>query len=257
MEAHGTGTPLGDPIEIAALSEVYGLRGTGEESRAIGSVKTNIGHLNAAAGVASLIKAALVLRNGEIPPSLHFEEANPELNLHNTSFQVNAGLRPWSSNGTIRRAAVSSFGIGGTNAHAILEEAPDRAARPAPSLGEWHVICLSGTDKAALETRARDLSAWLGNTPDLPRLGDLAFTLNTGRFHFGKRAAFLARDTNELGLLLEASVIWQPRDSGARRAAAKRSRVAGGRLRSRRRIGLVVPLHARSVPPDAASDISI
>ena len=204
VEAHGTGTPLGDPIEIAALSEVYGLRGTGEESRAIGSVKTNIGHLNAAAGVASLIKAALVLRNGEIPPSLHFEEANPELNLHNTSFQVNAGLRPWSSNGTIRRAAVSSFGIGGTNAHAILEEAPDRAARPAPSLGEWHVICLSGTDKAALETRARDLSAWLGNTPDLPRLGDLAFTLNTGRFHFGKRAAFLARDTNELGLLLEA-----------------------------------------------------
>ena len=138
VEAHGTGTRLGDPIEIAALTRAF-RAGTGRTGFcAIGSVKTNFGHLNTAAGAAGLIKTLLALRYGEIPPSLNFQRPNPKIDFANSPFFVNTTLRPWQTNGTPRRAGVSSFGMGGTNAHVVLEQAPPSAAggpaRP------WHLL---------------------------------------------------------------------------------------------------------------------
>src|SRR5256714_4142955 len=124
IETHGTGTSLGDPIEISALTQAFQAMPGGNARCAIGSIKPNIGHLDAAAGIAGLIKASLALKNEEIPPSLHFESPNPDIDFSSTPFFVNKGLAKWKSNGTLRHAGVSSFGIGGTNAHAVLEEAP-------------------------------------------------------------------------------------------------------------------------------------
>jgi acyl transferase domain-containing protein len=124
IEAHGTGTPMGDPIEMGALGAVYGARGAGDHI-AIGSLKTNVGHLDTAAGVAGLIKAVMALHHEQIPPSLHFADPNPEIDFTGGPFFVNTSQRPWPrQDGQPRRAGVSSFGIGGTNVHAILEEAP-------------------------------------------------------------------------------------------------------------------------------------
>jgi acyl transferase domain-containing protein len=124
VEAHGTGTQLGDPIEIAALTQAFGKQTQRKQFCAIGSVKPNIGHLDTAAGIAGLIKTALALKFQQIPPSLNFQEPNPQIDFSATPFYVNATLQPWRSQGAPLRAGVSSFGIGGTNAHAILEEAP-------------------------------------------------------------------------------------------------------------------------------------
>ncbi|MGH3661972.1 MAG: beta-ketoacyl synthase N-terminal-like domain-containing protein, partial [Micromonosporaceae bacterium] len=124
VEAHGTGTPLGDPIEIAALTKAYRRSSDRVADCPIGSVKTNIGHTDTAAGIAGLIKVALMLRHGEIPPSLHLEQPNPAIDFGSSPFTVNTTRRPWSAGATPRRAGVSSFGIGGTNVHAVLEEAP-------------------------------------------------------------------------------------------------------------------------------------
>ena len=132
VEAHGTGTPLGDPIEVAALTQAF--RAGGAQGRAfcpIGSVKTNVGHLDAAAGAIGLVKAALAIHHKTIPPTLNFERANPEIDFASSPFFVNTELMPWAANGFPRRAAVSSFGLGGTNAHVILEEAP-------PPSNPWH-----------------------------------------------------------------------------------------------------------------------
>jgi acyl transferase domain-containing protein len=133
IEAHGTGTALGDPIEIAALTQVF--RASTEKAKfcALGSVKTNIGHLDAAAGIAGLIKTVLALKHQLIPPSLHFQQPNPKIDFNHSPFYVNHQLQEWKSNGHPRRAGVSSFGIGGTNAHVVLEEAP-LTSPPAPLL---------------------------------------------------------------------------------------------------------------------------
>ena len=132
VEAHGTGTPLGDPIEMAALGKAFAPSAGAPGTCAIGSVKTNLGHLNAAAGVAGLIKTVQMLRHGELVPSLHFAQPNPEIDLSGGPFQVNTALRAWETNGKPRRAGVSSFSIGGTNAHIVLEEAPAAAVRRGP-----------------------------------------------------------------------------------------------------------------------------
>ncbi|MDH3599288.1 MAG: polyketide synthase, partial [Candidatus Tectomicrobia bacterium] len=129
VETHGTGTPLGDPIEIAALTRVFRAATQNKGSCAIGAVKTNIGHLDTAAGVAGLIKTVMALQHKMLPPTLHFTQPNPEIDFENSPFYVNTTLSDWKTNGMPRRAGVSSFGIGGTNAHVILEEAP--AATPA------------------------------------------------------------------------------------------------------------------------------
>jgi acyl transferase domain-containing protein len=124
IEAHGTGTKLGDPIEVSALTQAFRKKTDQKQFCAIGSVKTNLGHLDAAAGIAGLIKTCLALKFGEIPPSLHFKEPNPQIDFANSPFYVNARLKKWETDGVPRRAGVSSFGIGGTNCHVILEEAP-------------------------------------------------------------------------------------------------------------------------------------
>src|SRR5262249_36521709 len=141
VEAHGTGTALGDPIEIAALTQVFRESTARKGFCAVGSVKTNVGHLDAAAGVTGLIKTVLSLQHRLLPPSLHFESPNPKIDFAASPFFVNTRLTEWGTNGSPRRAGVSSFGIGGTNAHVVLEEAPDPP--PTSDSRTWQVLTLS------------------------------------------------------------------------------------------------------------------
>ncbi|HVR98327.1 MAG TPA: amino acid adenylation domain-containing protein, partial [Thermoanaerobaculia bacterium] len=182
IEAHGTATPLGDPIEVAALTQVFAARTRQRGFCALGSVKTNLGHLDAAAGVAGLIKTTLALEHGLLPPSLHFETPNPKTGLVGSPFYVNAELAEWRRiGGGPRRAGVSSFGIGGTNAHVVLEE-----ARPTPSgpSRPFQLLMLSAKTPGALEATTCNLAERLADNPDLP-LADVAFTLHLGRGTFG------------------------------------------------------------------------
>ena len=195
IEAHGTGTALGDPIEIRALRQVFGGRDGRNGLCAIGSLKTNIGHLDAAAGVAGLIKTVLALKHGQIPPSLHFEEANPSLDLADGPFRVNARLSEWETDGRPRRAGVSSFGIGGTNAHVVLEEAPLREAAE-PSRRPYEVLVLSAKTQAALEQATRNLAVHLEGNPELD-LADTAYTLQVGRRAFRHRRMVACGDVSE------------------------------------------------------------
>jgi phthiocerol/phenolphthiocerol synthesis type-I polyketide synthase E len=194
VEAHGTATPLGDPIEIAALTKAFRLGTDRRGFCAVGSVKTNIGHLDAAAGVAGLIKTVLALENRLIPPSLHFEQSNPRIDFGSTAFYVNSRLSEWKRGVTPRRAGVSSFGIGGTNAHVVLEEAPESSS--SESTKPWHLLLLSGKSSAALETQSDNLAAFLERDADL-NLADVAYTLQIGRGVFNHRRAVLCRDRQD------------------------------------------------------------
>ena len=198
VETHGTATELGDPIEVAALTEAFATPERGYCG--IGSVKTNVGHLDAAAGVAGLIKTVMALRHREIPPSLHFTEPNPKIDFARSPFYVNAALRPWARrNGTRLRAGVSSFGMGGTNAHAVLEEAPEPPP-PAPSR-PWQLLALSARTPSALEAATDRLAAHLRDHPDLP-LADVAFTLREGRRAFAHRRTLVVREGEDVAKLL-------------------------------------------------------
>src|SRR6202035_1229655 len=141
VEAHGTATPLGDPIEVEALTRAYRSHTRRKGFCALGSVKSNVGHLDTAAGVAGLIKTVLSLEHRQLPPSLHLETPNPQIDFAGSPFYVNDRLREWEGTGGPRRAAVSAFGMGGANAHVVLEEAP-AAPAPAPSRS-WQVLALS------------------------------------------------------------------------------------------------------------------
>ncbi|MCI0399448.1 MAG: amino acid adenylation domain-containing protein, partial [Chloroflexi bacterium] len=200
VEAHGTGTELGDPIEVAALTRAFR---TGTDKNgfcAIGSVKTNIGHLDAAAGVAGLIKVVLALKHQELPPSLHFTAPNPQIDFAGSPFYVNDKLRSWPGAAQPRRAGVSSFGIGGTNAHVIVEEAP---ARQATTTGDWQLLPLSARDEATLDRVAARLAGEFERQPELP-LADVAYTLQMGRRAFAQRRAVVCRDVSEARRLLAA-----------------------------------------------------
>jgi len=200
IEAHGTGTELGDPIEIAALSEVFGAQAFKKQSCAIGSAKGNIGHLNTAAGVAGLIKTVMALKHGYLPPSINFNQPNPKIDFENSPFYVNTGLEAWPDRGGPRRAGVSSFGIGGTNAHVVLEQPP---ARPAPaSARNWHVLLLSGRTPNALETATQNLCRHL-RQGDNVNIADVAYTLSTGRKSHRYARAVLCRNSSEAAGLLE------------------------------------------------------
>ncbi|MBX9391076.1 type I polyketide synthase, partial [Streptomonospora nanhaiensis] len=194
VEAHGTGTQLGDPIEIAALTEAFaraGARPEGAGRCAVGSVKSNIGHLDEAAGVAGLIKAVLALRHGAIPPTLHLERPNPAIDFASGPFHVNTATLDWPAGQTPRRAGVSSFGMGGTNCHVVLEEAPP-AARRAPEAGAGpHVLPVSARTPEALADLARRHADHLAARPGLD-LADAAATAATGRRHFEHRLAVVA-----------------------------------------------------------------
>ena len=204
VEAHGTGTPLGDPIEIAALTAAYRADTARSAFCAIGSAKPSIGHLETAAGVAGLIKAALALHHRILPLSLHFERPNPEIDFDSSPFFVNTQTRPWESAGRPRRAAVSSFGIGGTNAHVILEEAPadidnDEAdqLRPTRQLLVW-----SARDEQALDDATRRLAEHLRAHPG-QSLADVAHTLQRGREPFVCRRTLVCRDRADALAALE------------------------------------------------------
>jgi amino acid adenylation domain-containing protein len=194
VEAHGTGTPLGDAIEVAALTQAFGGTSPRRKSCALGSLKSNIGHLEAAAGAVGFIKAALMLRHGQIPATLHFATANPELKLDDSPFYVSPKTIEWPRGATPRRAGVSSFGVGGTNAHVILEEAPVQTATTAGRPAQ--LLTLSARSESALDQAARDLAAHLEAHPALA-LADAAFTLQTGRQQFIQRRCIVAGSATE------------------------------------------------------------
>jgi len=195
VEAHGTGTALGDPIEIAALAQAFGGDSARKGYCALGSVKTNVGHLDAAAGVAGLIKAVLALKHQMLPPSLHYRKPNPRIDFAASPFFVNTTLRPWNTEKGPRRAGVSAFGIGGTNAHVIVEEAPERAASGASR--PLQLLCVSARTQEALQRRIADLRKYLERRGDTVSLADVAFTLHMGRKPFPYRHAISCSDVSE------------------------------------------------------------
>jgi len=204
IEAHGTGTALGDPIEIAGLTQAFRAGGAvGNGFCAIGSLKTNIGHLDAAAGVAGLIKAALSLHHRTLPASLNYRSPNPKLDIGNTPFFVNATLREWPPGPTARRAGVSSFGVGGTNAHVVLEEAPERQP-PERARRPEQVLVLSARDAEALDRAADRLKGHL-EQDEAVDLADLAYTLQIGRRSFSHRRALVCRGRDDAIALLRSA----------------------------------------------------
>ncbi len=199
VEAHGTGTPLGDPIELAALTQAFRLGTDRRGFCAIGSVKSNLGHLDTAAGVAGLIKAALALHRREIPPSLHVARPNPALNLDESPFYVNTSLCSWAA-GSPRRAGVSSFGIGGTNAHMVLEEAPP--PEPGGPSRPLQLLLVSARSRTALDTATANLAAHLRRATG-QTLADIAFTTQVGRRGFAWRRAVVAASAADAAAALE------------------------------------------------------
>ncbi|BAB74334.1 type I polyketide synthase [Nostoc sp. PCC 7120 = FACHB-418] len=193
IETHGTGTALGDPIEIAALTKAFSPHTHQKQFCAVGSVKTNIGHLDAAAGISGLIKTALALKHKQIPPSLNFTAANPQIDFANSPFFVNTQLTPWINHQHPRRAGVSSFGMGGTNAHAILEEAPTQfKIQNSKFKINYHLLCLSAKSEKALEQATINLATHLQKHPEL-NLADVAYTLQIGRRAFNHRRCLVCQ----------------------------------------------------------------
>jgi len=210
VEAHGTATPLGDPIEVAALTKAFREQTNRRQFCALGSVKSNVGHLDVAAGVTGLIKTALSLRHRTLPATLHFVSANPKLDLENSPFFVNAKLRPWeTSPGSPRRAGVSSFGSGGTNAHVVVEEAPELP--PSGPSRPWQVLPLSAKTPEALDRATTQLSDFLRSQANstaggaaATALADAVFTLQTGRTAFPYRRIAVCQDSLEGAEALQA-----------------------------------------------------
>ncbi|WOB07296.1 polyketide synthase [Piscinibacter gummiphilus] len=202
IECHGTATPVGDPIEIAALTQAF--RDTTDKVGycKVGSVKTNIGHLDTAAGVASLIKATLALEHKQIPPSLNFEAPNPRIGFEGSPFTVASKLADWTTDGGPRRAGVNSLGVGGTNAFVVLQEAPAR--KPSAIDESTQLLVLSGRNRKALDDNAKRLAAWLREHPEQP-LADVAYTLNVGRRGFEQRRVLAATNRDEAIALLESN----------------------------------------------------
>lgn len=225
IETHGTGTSLGDPIEVGALDAVFSQGRSPERPLILGSVKTNIGHTEAAAGIASLIKVVLSLQQERIPPNLHFRQPNPHINWEDLAFVVPTQTMAWTKKGETRVAGVSSFGFGGTNAHAVLEEFRDDesaetlAENPnlTPNEPSLHLFTLSAKTTKALKQLAARYEDFLANNYDL-NLGDLCFTVNSGRSHFKHRLSIIAGSLEELkGKLASfltntpATEMWQAR----------------------------------------------
>ncbi|MEU7907451.1 SDR family NAD(P)-dependent oxidoreductase [Actinoplanes sp. NPDC049118] len=194
VETHGSGTPLGDRIEVDALTRAFQATGWSGGTCAIGSVKSNIGHTHAAAGIAGLIKAILTLQHRQIPPSLHFTTPNPRIDFASSPFRVNTELTGWEDGAGPRRAGVNSFGLGGTGVHMVIEEAP-RPAADGPA-GAVHILPLSANDAAALDPACDRLADHLAGHPGLA-LADVARTLQSGRHAFAHRRVLVTRDRDD------------------------------------------------------------
>jgi acyl transferase domain-containing protein/SAM-dependent methyltransferase/acyl carrier protein len=220
VEAHGTATVLGDPIEVAALTRAFRASTTKKGFCAIGSVKTNIGHLDAAAGIAGLIKTTLALKHKQIPPSLHFESWNPEIDFANSPFYLQTSLADWDTECVPRRAGVSSFGLGGTNAHVIMEEAP--VIEPAKHEGSHNLLLLSAKTSESLENATTNLIHHLKQHPEID-LADVAYTLQVGRKAFEHRRMLVCNSNDDAVRALDAGdphrVFTRLSKPGARRVA--------------------------------------
>ena len=215
IESHGTGTSLGDPIEVNSLKAVLSRGREKTNPCYLGSVKTNIGHLEAAAGIAGLIKTVLCLQNETIPPNLHFYQLNPHIDLNNTGIEIPTQLQPWNSGEKPKLAGVSSFGFGGTNAHVILEE----GGRETPieennkfTDRPWHLLTLSAKNKSALTDLVSKYQAYLASHPEVA-LGDVCYTANSGRAHFNHRIAIAAESKAQLQAKL-TNVAAEERETG-------------------------------------------
>ena len=210
LEAHGTATALGDPVEVTALTQAYRQDTQATGYCAIGSVKTNLGHLVESAGMAGLIKTVLALKHKTLPPSLHFEKPNSRIDFANSPFYVNTKLAKWHQrNGSPRRAGVSAFGMGGTNAHLILEEAPVLIAPVNDTERPLQLFTLSAKNEQALHELAQRYVAYLNHHPDAV-LADLCFTANSGRRHFSHRLALVAQTPAQLHTALNAFITATP-----------------------------------------------
>jgi acyl transferase domain-containing protein len=234
VETHGTGTLLGDPVEVSALGKVFGQTRPEDDRLVIASVKTNVGHLEAAAGVASLQKVVLALQHRMIPPHLHFEKPNPHIPWARFPFVVPRELTPWPSRAGRRVAGVSSFGLSGTNAHLILEgprESDEISSRIPPGREgsvdrPLSVLCLSARSREALVSLARRYDALLAEYPEVP-LEDICYSANTGRQQFEERVAVTAGSIGELrGRLQDVALDGEHADT---------ARLASGHVRARRR----------------------
>jgi len=201
VEAHGTATALGDPAEVAALTRAFRAGTDAKGFCALGTVKTNVGHLDAAAGITGLIKSVLALQHKMLPPSLHFEQPNPAIDFENSPFYVNATLSEWKSGSAPRRAGISSFGIGGTNAHVIIEEAPELEA--SSQSRPWQLLVLSAKTETALEAATANLIDYLRLHKDA-NLADVAYTLQTGRTVFNYRRAVICNSNEDALKSLES-----------------------------------------------------
>lgn len=189
VEAHGTGTILGDPIELSALTEVFRAHTARRGFCGIGSVKSNVGHLSCASGVAGLIKAVLTVEHGAIPPTVHYRTPNPALDLASSPFYLTTDLQPWERGNSPRRAAVSSFGVGGTNAHVVLQEAP--AYETCDPGRPYQLLVMSARSEAALDATTARLASHLTRRPE-HQLADVAYTLQVGRRAFRYRRSLVA-----------------------------------------------------------------
>ncbi|MDJ0714931.1 MAG: hybrid fatty acyl-AMP ligase/type I polyketide synthase [Prochloraceae cyanobacterium] len=206
LEAHGTGTSLGDPIEINSLKTVIAQERGTKNPCWIGSVKTNIGHLEAAAGIAGLIKIVLSLQHQEIPPHLHLQQLNPHIDIDNTPISIPTAIEPWTSSDRPRIAGVSSFGFGGTNAHVIVGDVLEKSQTVSPSVAPrsgslrdrpLHLLTLSAKTETALQELVKNYEKYLTSDREVS-IEDICFTANGGRLHFKHRLAIIASSTAEL-----------------------------------------------------------
>ena len=213
VEAHGTGTLVGDPIEVQALTEAF--RDTTDKKQfcRLGSLKTNVGHLDVAAGVSSVIKTCFSLKNRILPPVLNFRSPNPRIDFENSPFIVNTKLTPWDTDVLPRRAGVSSFGVGGTNAHVVMEEAPE--IKTSVPLRTRHIVRLSAQSQKAIDEMTEDLVSYLESNPE-SELGDISYTLMTGRKTFRFKKSIVASSVNEAAQLLRQQGSKQVINSNAR-----------------------------------------
>jgi acyl transferase domain-containing protein len=201
VEAHGTGTALGDPVEVAALTQAFHADTQKKSFCAIGSVKSNIGHLDAAAGVAGLIKTVLALKHRQLPPSLHYERPNPKIDFASSPFFINDKLVEWKRGQTPRRAGISSFGIGGTNAHVVVEEPPPFESSTTQTRTH-QLLMLSAKTGSALDAATANLAEYLKHNSNA-KLADVAYTLQVGRGGFGHRRILVCQDRTDALAALE------------------------------------------------------
>ncbi len=223
VEGHGTGTYLGDPLEVEALTRVYGQDNPRRQYCALGSVKSNIGHLEVAAGVASLIKAVLSLEHGQIAPTCHFQSPNPRIDFASTPFFVNDRLIDWPAGFMPKRASVSSFGVGGTNAHFILEEAPARVNSRDAGVQPNPLFVLSARNEAAMSALCARYQAWLAEQGDALDLTDFCHTTQAGRAHHRFRLAVSGTTAGELRQRFDEAVArkdWTELEQNAEAAQA-------------------------------------